>query len=654
MPYMTITNFSAGLDLRRSALTAPAGTLRSLKNLHLTPGGEIEKRLAFVNVATVPSNSVGLVEVNQQLYTYIPTPGAPASTPPAGRYQVGTLGLDCTSIEQIVSQTLFDQKVFCVAFVNGGGTPAYFFDGTKITDPSVNGLYCRTYKTKIYAVAGPVMYFSAVGDPMIWTPQGAYSVTWNPADKATQVTLSNGNLTAVATAGAAYGVRGTSAFGNGKFYFEMKAIGTIGHCGIGIANPTSAMSSVNISSGTAFVYVDNGATLVNGAAGITVAPCVNGDTLCVAVDLINKMIWYRTNGGNWNNNSSNNPSTNVGGIDISAVTGALYPFIFWNNVSSPTVTANFGATSFAQILPSGFSGAAGSTGTGAGTVDLSLEDPDMSEAMALEAYYDKLAVFSKTAVQTWQIDPDPLQSQFVQTLRQAGTMAPRSVLQYGSGDVLYVNPSGIRSLRARNASLAASVSDVGSPLDPVMQDLYRSNGEIWMSSIIAILQPVTGRFWIVLPDRIYILSEFPGPKITAWSEYDPGFHVTQIVTAAQQIFLRDDQNQVWAYGGTDQETYDDCPVEVVLPYHGGEQPATFKRFQGLDAAAEGQWDVYASLDPTTGAEDYCGKIIGPTFLQGSFALEGVSTHISLRLRSSVTGPLILSNMVIHYELAQST
>lgn len=458
MPYMTITNFSAGLDLRRSALTAPAGTLRSLKNLHLTPGGEIEKRRAFVQIASVPASSVGLIEVNQLLYTFVP--GGPGQSDPPNPYSVGQLKLQCTTIEQIVSQTLFDQKVFCVAYVDGASTPTQFYDGTPVT--GANGLYARTYKTKIYSVAGPVLYFSAVGNPADWT------------------------------------------------------------------------------------------------------------------------------------------------------------------------------------------------GTGSGTVDLSLEDPDMSESMALEAYYDKLAIFSKTAVQTWQIDPDPLQSQFVQTLRQAGTVAPRSVLQYGSGDVLYVNPSGIRSLRARNASLAASVSDVGSPLDPVMQELFRTKGETWMSSIIAILQPVTGRFWIVLPDRIYILSEFPGPKITAWSEYDPGFTVTQIVTANQQIFLRDDADQVWAYGGTSQETYDNCPVEIILPYHGGEQPATFKRFQGIDAAADGEWDVYVSLDPTTGAEDYCGKIIGPTFLQGSFKLEGVSTHISLRLRSTVSGPLTLSNMVIHYELAQST
>jgi hypothetical protein len=460
MPYMTITNFSAGLDLRRSSLTAPPGTLRSLKNLHLTPGGEIEKRAAFVRIKTVASNSVGLVEVNQKLYVL--APGGPGQTDPTGPYDVGTLKLAATggSIQQVISQTLFDGKLYCVCYTNNWANIDRFYNGSIVA--GANGYYARTYKTKIYAVAGPVLYFSAVGSATDWA------------------------------------------------------------------------------------------------------------------------------------------------------------------------------------------------GTGSGTIDLSLEDPDMSNAMALEAYYDKLAIFSSTAVQTWQIDPDPLQSQFIQTLRQAGAIAPKSVLQYGSGDVLYVNPSGIRSLRARNASLAASVSDVGSPLDPVMQDLYRTQGDGWMSNIISILQPITGRFWIVLPDRIYILSDFPGPKITAWSEYDPGFNITAICTANQQIFCRDDQNNVYAYGGTDQATFDSSAVEIILPYHGGEQPATGKRFHGIDAAAAGQWSVYASWDPTTGAEDYCGVINGPTFFEGRFPIVGESTHISLRLRSSVPGPLTLSNMVIHYELAEAT
>ena len=49
-------------------------------------------------------------------------------------------------------------------------------------------------------------------------------------------------------------------------------------------------------------------------------------------------------------------------------------------------------------------------GTGSGFIDLSLEDSDMTDCLALEVYYDKLAILSSTATQLWQIDPDPLQT----------------------------------------------------------------------------------------------------------------------------------------------------------------------------------------------------------------------------------------------------
>ena len=45
--YYEIANFQLGMDLRKSSLTAPAGTLRLLKNAHITPGGEIEEARSF-------------------------------------------------------------------------------------------------------------------------------------------------------------------------------------------------------------------------------------------------------------------------------------------------------------------------------------------------------------------------------------------------------------------------------------------------------------------------------------------------------------------------------------------------------------------------------------------------------------------------------
>jgi hypothetical protein len=467
MPYFTITDFAAGLDLRKSPLTAPPGTLRVLKNCHITPGGEIEKRFAFVKMATVDPASKGLVEVNGNLYVF--GPGGPGQTDPTGPWTIGTLQLAASAIERVIDFDLFDNKVFAIAETDTAGTVQRFYDGTEV--PGANGLYCRTYKTKMFAVQGSVLFFSAVGDPSDWT------------------------------------------------------------------------------------------------------------------------------------------------------------------------------------------------GTGSGAIDLSLEDSDMTDCVALEVYYDWLAIFSKTACQLWTIDPDPLKTQYKQTLRQAGTVAPQSVLSYASGDVLYIAPDGIRSLRARNSSLAASVSDVGSPLDPEMQRLFRTMGEGFFSGAISILQPVTGRFWIIMPDRIYVLSAFPGPKITAWSEYKPvdadgnPFVVTAAAMHRQHVILRDDQNNVYAYGGASDTgvTYDNCLAEVVFPFLGGEKIATQKTYHGIDAAAQGAWDVYVAYDPENdAAEDYVGKIIGPTFKQGRQAMEGRSTHLSLRLRSTDAAPLMLSNLVVHYDFAEAS
>lgn len=469
MPYFTITDFAAGLDLRRSELTAPAGTLRTMINAHITPGGEIEKRMAFVPFWECDPASKGLVELNRKLYTFGPN-GPYVTEPPDGIWSVGVLGQQTPTIYEIIDYDLFEGQVFAIMWSDAAGSIVRCYGGAAI--PYATGFYCRTYKTKIYTVQGSVLSFSAVGD-------------------ATK--------------------------------------------------------------------------------------------------------WYR----------------------------------------DPPNTVQ----------------------DGSGKIDLSLEDSDMTDCVALEVYYDKLAVFSSTAVQLWMMDPDPQKSTYQQTLRQAGTIAWRSVLQYGSGDVMYLSQSGIRSLRARNSSLAAAVSDIGSPLDPVIQDLFKYQGEDWMSGTIAILQPITGRFWIIFPDRIYILSAFPGPKITAWSEYDPGFIITAAVVHDNRIVVRDDQNQVYAYGGISDEgpVYDDSYVELVFPFHAGDDVATHKTFNGLDATCAGvPWSVYGGFNVEDfEAEDYFGQFNQATFLQGRFTINGYSTHMSLRLRSEQAGPQTLSNMIVHYDPGHS-
>ena len=86
----------------------------------------------------------------------------------------------------------------------------------------------------------------------------------------------------------------------------------------------------------------------------------SGNTLCCAVDLDARLIWFRTNGGNWNNSGTADPATGTGGIDLNrayqriSAPIKLYPAANANNNSGDTATVNLGTSAFAQAMPSGF------------------------------------------------------------------------------------------------------------------------------------------------------------------------------------------------------------------------------------------------------------------------------------------------------------
>jgi hypothetical protein len=61
MKYLVIDGFKSGLDTRRSIITSPDDTLLVGENVHLTRGGEVEKRKAFELIGEIPAGSVGLV-----------------------------------------------------------------------------------------------------------------------------------------------------------------------------------------------------------------------------------------------------------------------------------------------------------------------------------------------------------------------------------------------------------------------------------------------------------------------------------------------------------------------------------------------------------------------------------------------------------------
>jgi hypothetical protein len=179
---------------------------------------------------------------------------------------------------------------------------------------------------------------------------GGATTTFNPADKGTTTTLSNGNLTMSVLSSANSGARGTTSKSSGKWYFEFSAINTNsdGYTVLGLANASMNLNSNDL---TNCVGVRNfGGMLPSGSLGS--AP--DGHVVGVAVDLTAKLLWVRYDTGLWNATAGASPG-GTGGIDISSVSGPFFPVANMQFGSGAvTCTINCGQNAFVNGPPAGF------------------------------------------------------------------------------------------------------------------------------------------------------------------------------------------------------------------------------------------------------------------------------------------------------------
>jgi len=296
----------------------------------------------------------------------------------------------------------------------------------------------------------------------------------------------------------------------------------------------------------------------------------------------------------------------------------------------------------------------GAPGAGEGFIVMSTHAEGSEAITALGNYDEYTAVFSRRVIQTWYTDPDPDLNRQAQVLSNTGCIAPRSVTQFGDGDLFYLDRSGIRSLRARDSSNSAATTDIGSPIDPIVAEDILSDATA-AGRAIGIIEPRDGRFWLAVGGTIYVFSYFSATKVSAWTTYQPGFDVEDMVVFNERVYLRSGDT-IYVYGGLgDRFQYsDDVAAEAWLPYLDAETPTRAKRYTGIDAAVRGAWEVRAAYDVRDqNASDVVARVSETTFQDMRIAgVMGESTHISLRFRSlaaaSSTEPAVLSSAVIHY------
>lgn len=168
--------------------------------------------------------------------------------------------------------------------------------------------------------------------------------------------------------------------------------------------------------------------------------------------------------------------------------------------------------------------------TGAGYVEALRQFGVQDIVNGFASFQGKLAVFGRHNTTIWNIDADPANFTREQVLRNIGTFASQSIQGLGQLDVLFLDDTGVRSLRARENTLNAFPIDLGSPIDTIIQAVLLSLSESEKATAVSVVEPVSKRYWLYLSGVIYVFSYYESSKIIAWSTYLPTYELDVTIT----------------------------------------------------------------------------------------------------------------------------
>jgi len=667
--------------------TATPGSLIELTNAHITRGGEIEKRPAFVELATLPSNTIGLAAAGGQIYVFgsdaVSSVTFAAGTPSNISY-IRLQHPSGEALTDVLSSDFYNGQIYAAARF-ADGRIYHYYNGVRITD-WFDGRARSTFEVTAGSAGGTAATASI-------TVTGG---TANPSDNLRVLRINNVDLIAspvahtgtdsttatnIATA-ITNGSHGYTAAASGavitisaplvgitynafQLTFEIQGAVTMGsvvHMSGGVDNAVTNITVNGVSIigsqvvwGTSHSYTAS--QIAKEINDFPSSPEYEATAINQFVNIISK-----ESGSSFNNlavaivsagnvTTAFDPASQTyldGGANASSVQGYT-PGAFVRPVKTKMYALSDSLLHFSGIDdPTEWN----DTSTGAGFINLANHSRGSEDLKSIASYFNNIAVFAEEAVQIWFVDPDANLNQQIQVLQNTGTIAPDSVVEFGDNDVFYLNLSGIRSLRSRDSSNAAFVGDIGNPIDSLIVADIRTNRAA-AEEAQAILEPRDGRYFLSIGSKVYVFSFFPSSKVSAWSIYEPGFVVDRWAYDGRQTLCRSG-NKLYSLGGENGNTYDASEVVVQMPFLDASAPATYKTFSSLDVTCENTWTVSVATDPQDiSLREEVATVHQTTFGLGRVTLSGYSTHLAPRLVCSASGAAKLGNLAIHYEGGES-
>jgi hypothetical protein len=205
-------------------------------------------------------------------------------------------------------------------------------------DFSGNGNY---WATNNISITSGVTYDSMTDVPTLTSATASNFCVLNPLSKGTNISITNGNLSASYGSAAWTSAFGTLGVSTGKWYWEATLTSAGTDVGVGIStNPAgSANSYIGGDVNSWGYYANNGNKWNNGSSSSYGATYANGDVIGIALDLdAGTLTFYKNN-------------TSQGTAFSSLASNTYFPALSVNNSS---FAANFGQRPFAYTPPSGF------------------------------------------------------------------------------------------------------------------------------------------------------------------------------------------------------------------------------------------------------------------------------------------------------------
>jgi len=219
-------------------------------------------------------------------------------------------------------------------------------------------------------------------------------------------------------------------------------------------------------------------------------------------------------------------------------------------------------------------------------------------ARALGKWNNQLVVLMEDNIQIWAVDPDPQRNALTQIIGDIGTSVSESVVNIGT-DLLFLGPSGFRSLGQQKDELILHDTDVGSPVDEAIIKAVQALSLSQEDPIEIVATPYASlsHMWCAIGKDIWSWSWSRNSKVNAWARFTIPETVQYFAPLANSLYMRGDTGKLMVADTVNKVDYNgNFKVRAEWAFQSLNSLGVMKQIQGVDAVLRGSAKLNFKFD----------------------------------------------------------